>query len=106
MLGLDAEDWHYLAVRLSLFTGMLAIGVAAGAAIGLVQVQYACTAVGALPEPGTEMTGGAMLADSPCWQSALFLQDVANYSGYSAAILLLGGAVLDQYPEKVQEVFA
>lgn len=102
--SLDEGELTDLAVQQAMFLGLLALGIAAGAGIGLMQLQQACIAVGALPEPGTELTGNAILSESPCWQSAKLLQSIANYAGYAAAALLLGGAVLDQYPDRLREV--
>jgi hypothetical protein len=91
-----------LVAATGLFLGVLAMGLAMGAAIGLATVQSACIEAGALPQPGAHITG-VVLANNQCYQKALGLQRIANYSGYAAAGLLLGGAVLDTYDEAVRE---
>lgn len=107
MLGeLTTDEKHDLAVQQCLRFGILGVGLAAGAAIGLAQLQAACIADGVLPKPGTEVTDQAVYTGTACWESAMLLQQIANYSGVIAAVLLLAGAVIDQYPEKVQEVMA
>lgn len=105
MLGeLTTDEKHDLAAQQCLRFGILGVGIAAGAAIGLSQLQSACIADGVLPKPGAEVSQQAMYTATACWESAVLLQQIANYSGIIAAVLLLAGAALDQYPEKVQEV--
>lgn len=104
MLNLDAEEWHYFIVRQSLFLGILALGVAGGAHLGVTELQSACIADGVLPQPGTEVTAKAVYTETACWQSALTLQQIANYGGMLGAVLLLAGGALDRYPERTKEV--
>lgn len=105
MLGqLEDGELADLIVKQALFLGILAIGLAAGAAIGLMRLQSACIDDGILPKPGAEVTEQAMFTATACWESAVFLQQIANYSAVAGAVLLLGGAVLERYPEKVTEV--
>lgn len=94
-----------LLAKTAMFTGVLAIGIALGAAIGLNELQTSCVAAGKLPTPGATLIG-VDIDENACWQGAKYLQGVANGSGVLGAVLALGGGVLDTYEERVREVFA
>lgn len=93
-----------LLAKTAMFTGVLAIGIALGAAIGLNELQTSCVAAGKLPTAGTPLIN-INLEENACWQGAKYLQDVANGSGVVGAALALFGGILDTYKERVLEVF-
>lgn len=84
-------------VRLALFVGVMGIGLALGAHLGLQQLQTSCIQAGALPTPGARVTDPAVLQSMPCWNGAKRLQWIANTAGKASAVLLLGGGVLDRF---------
>ena len=96
-------DYYQLGVQVVLFCGVLAIGIALGAALGLVELQTSCVAAGKLPAPGASLVGIDLEANA-CWQGATRMQAIANYSGGLGAVLLLGGGVLDRFEERVRGV--
>ncbi len=103
---LTQEELHSLVVRQMLFLGVLGIGIAAGAHIGIGNLNTACIEAGVLPQPGEKVTQGELYKSTQCWQSALFLQTVANTSAYSGAALLLVGGVVDRHPQEIRDVLA
>lgn len=96
-------DRFELAVQTTLFCGVLALGVALGAAIGLNELQTSCVAAGKLPTPGSVLLGG-QINDNACWEGAERMQAIANTAGAIAGAMLLGGAIADTYEERVKEV--
>jgi len=102
---LTSEERRDLVVQQALFIGVLGFGVAAGAHVGLGHLQGACIEAGALPKPGARVMAGDLYKSSQCWESALFLQRLANGGAIGGALSLLGGGVLDQHPDKLSEVY-
>lgn len=93
------------ASKISLYLGVLALGVALGATLGLFQLQSSCIAAGVLPEPGTPVIPEALSANH-CWTGAKTLQNAANAAGAAAAALLIVGGVADRYDRRVRVLFS
>lgn len=93
---IDEGDRFELVTQTMLFLGVLAMGLALGAAIGLNVLQSSCISAGALPAPGSSLLGVDLDAN-PCWQGAKQLQTVANMSGIVGGVLLIFGGVLDRH---------
>lgn len=93
MLGVEATS------RVALFLGMLALGVALGASVGMEAIQAVCVGLG----PAGQQSGITLgqSAAATCWENARLLQSVANVAGYACAALLLGGGVLDRYGAEI-----
>lgn len=104
-MGDDTAVYVELVGKVALFLGVLGIGVALGASLGLSELQTSCMAAGKLPASGSFLMPG-QLNDNACWEGAQFMQSVANTAGYLGAGLLLGGGVLDRYEDRVVEVVA
>lgn len=98
-------DGLALTTQIALFVGVLGLGLSLGTTIGLAELQSSCIAAGGLPEPGTPIPDDGM-GVFPCWPGAQRLQWIANKSAYAAAALLLGGALLDRFDDRVREVIA
>lgn len=101
---LTQDELHGLVVRQALFLGVLGVGIAAGAHIGLGNLNTACIEAGILPQPGDQIAQGAPYKSTQCWESALFLQQVSNYSGGIGAAFLLLGGVIDRFPNRIAEI--
>lgn len=86
----------------SLYLGVLSVGIALGASVGLAAIQPACTSGAPVPQSAI-LESGSGTATSVCWSNAKLLQSVANGAAYSSAALLLGGGVLDQYGTELRE---
>lgn len=95
-------DRFELASTLTLFVGMLCLGVALGTALGLQQLQSSCVAVGSLPHPGSPIPP-TNLEGNACWEGATSLQTIANGAGIASALLLLSGAVIDRFDDEIRD---
>jgi len=98
---LSGDELRDLVVKQLLFLGILGFGVAAGTHIGVGHIQAACIEAGALPQPGASVSPQQLYKGTQCWQSAKFLSNLTNGAGALGGVFLLGGAVLDQHPGKV-----
>lgn len=102
----SVDSVHVLS-KTALFAGVLGLGVALGASLGLEATQSVCVL-----SSGTGATGQLALdsasksAATICWENARTLQTVANASGYTAAFLLLGGGLVDRFDERVRSLLA
>jgi len=94
---------QYVAKRLALGLGMMAIGAALAYAVALALLQDAAIAAGVFPEPGTRVIEGEGLASGPLWNAAKTLQTLANWTGAAGAVLVLAYGVVDRYGGELQE---
>lgn len=91
--------------KTALFAGVLGLGVALGASLGLEATQSVCVQSSGTVAPGQlTLDSASKSAAAVCWENARTLQTVANASGYFAAALLLGGGLVDRFDDRVRGV--
>lgn len=90
-----SEATLYLATRLLIYCGLLAIGVAAGSKVGLNVLTTVCAVQGT---SGTLIINGEA---SVCTKAAMRLVTLTNVGVYAGAAGLLIGGVLDSFSEEV-----
>jgi len=93
-----------LASKMALYTGLLSLGGALGATVGLEAVQAVCLSSSTVASGELSLATIQSGPTNICWENARTMKTVGDVFGYFAAILLLGGAVLDTFDERVREV--
>lgn len=99
----EPVDWLEVGTRFALFIGVMVLGLALGAHLGLRQLQVSCIEAGGLPPVGTPLASQEQLHAWACWEGAKRMQMIANTSARIGGALLIAGGVADRFDEEIRE---